>query len=803
MVRPGDHLEHRRREQLGDVRRAVCDLPAAAQLHIVVHVPVRGELPCAVVARGGVVVRIAVAGVHLEVLHHRHIAHDGHQQLAVDLLHADRAACLGGVELAGDHRDDVGGLHAAVRQVFVRGGAAVGTGREAHGAGRQVEQRALHVHLDLLLLELLVQLGVGIDDVDAVLRHCRAQERVQAAGAMGQHAEASVVEILSGAIVGQRDQRLVRGRVDEADVLGGRGRVAAAGEQVVGPVPESKPTADAGQQLIGLVGGLQAALRQVGEVVVEVPVGIRSQRRCRRRGAAVEQRGQLRRNREGLRVGAAADEWAVQAIGAARGVRRVGIAVGEQRRRVDAGAIRNGHAPLVARRHVVAEARGHLVLVEARLRIGLDVIGHLQVHAREQRIARQRHLQGATGAVGGQRARAGVRIRDHILRVRIQPALIAGRQRARHPTLRQREQRRGIGGGSAVEVERAGVRDVARGQPQRRQPAIHRGLRRGAAGRGIGDVAGNAGDESGEIQELRGGELRVGQCRLEKRHILADDVVALCIADADHGIAAVVGKIGAEQRADRRLLPVTALGDAGLRIERQALEVAPEAEVHDARNRIGAIGGSGTAGDHLDGLDGCGRDGVQVHHHAGIGRLRATPVEQHQRTVGTKPAQVRGGDAGTGARRHRDRAGVAELVLSGHELRQLVQRLLHAHLGGGLQRLDTERDDGTVGVVVAPHDARTGDHHFIELGVGLRGVLPMGHGWRGQRGTNRRRNEECRTRKRGRTANRTHRDHGAPLVFQLRIASARRRQSLPSQFNPPCVPTVKRSEHSTAPCDDL
>ncbi len=97
---------------------------------------------------------------------------------------------------------------------------------------------------------------------------------------MREHAQPAVVEVLAGAVVGQGDQRLVRRRIHVAVVVRRHRRVAAAGEEVVGPVADAELAAQARQQLVGLLGVLEAALRQVGQVVVEVPVRVRRARGC-------------------------------------------------------------------------------------------------------------------------------------------------------------------------------------------------------------------------------------------------------------------------------------------------------------------------------------------------------------------------------------------------------------------------------------------------------------------------------------------------------------------------------------------
>ena len=114
-------------------------------------------------------------------------------------------------------------------------------------------------------------------------------------------------------------------------------------------------------------------------------------------------------------------------------------------------------------------------------------------------------------------------------------------------------------------------------------------------------------------------------------------------------------------------------GDAGLAADLQAVEIAAQDEVDDARDRVRTVNGRVAAGDDVDALDQVVRDRVDVGRHGvvqDVGRDVAAAVDQHQgaqRAEAAKIEQVEAGDADAEAR-----------VLLGEgaaQLRQVVQRV--------------------------------------------------------------------------------------------------------------------------------
>ena len=156
--------------------------------------------------------------------------------------------------------------------------------------------------------------------------------------------------------------------------------------------------------------------------------------------------------------------------------------------------------------------------------------------------------------------------------------------------------------------------------------------------------------------------------------------------------------------------------DAALRLEAHALEVLLHDEVDHARDGVRAVGGRGAAREHVDAVDECCGDEVEVDRGiARIARLHALAVDQHERTRSTQAAQVDGGGTGRAV------GEVAALV--GEHLRQAVEEILDA---GRALRLDLDRADGgdRAGAgQVRRADARAGDLHAVQLdgAFGFRG----------------------------------------------------------------------------------
>src|SRR5690606_31272572 len=96
----------------------------------------------------------------------------------------------------------------------------------------------------------------------------------------------------------------------------------------------------------------------------------------------------------------------------------------------------------------------------------------------------------------------------------------------------------------------------------------------------------------------------------------------------------------ADKAGDLVLLAVTDFVDAAAHTQAHALEVVPEADIGDSRERVGAIDRRGTAGDDLHVVDRDGGNGVQVHGHRGVVRHGTVTIDENQRAVGAQATQV-------------------------------------------------------------------------------------------------------------------------------------------------------------------
>src|SRR3546814_9821131 len=85
----------------------------------------------------------------------------------------------------------------------------------------------------------------------------------------------------------------------------------------------------------------------------------------------------------------------------------------------------------------------------------------------------------------------------------------------------------------------------------------------------------------------------------------------------------------------------TVVGGAVAGTNRHAVEVALEDHVAYTAHRIGAVDRRGAIGDDLDALHRFNRDRADIHrlHEAAVGH--ASTIEQRQRGIGPKAAQVR------------------------------------------------------------------------------------------------------------------------------------------------------------------
>ena len=140
----------RRLEQLADVRRAICDLAAAAQPHAIDDSPIDERL---VRVRIGcrLVVGMAVAELEVQLLDALLVIEQRHQQLAVRFVDRGLARRVAGgkeaAELVGDGLRRAQRIVAERVEVLARAGAR----REPQLAGGHVRQQALHVVLDDVL----------------------------------------------------------------------------------------------------------------------------------------------------------------------------------------------------------------------------------------------------------------------------------------------------------------------------------------------------------------------------------------------------------------------------------------------------------------------------------------------------------------------------------------------------------------------------------------------------------------------------------------------------------------------------
>ena len=273
-----------------------------------------------------------------------------------------------------------------------------------------------------------------------------------------------------------------------------------------------------------------------------------------------------------------------------------------------------------------------------------------------------------------------------------------------------------------LEVDFGLVRASRRGDTVRREQGVNGRLRRTVCGqnrlvdRQVARVDGHLPRrESGRVEEASRLVRLVFPTLAVKLTILLHHLVAVVPLDAEHHVAPAAFAVEADQGCEAGFLTIALCGAAGLEIHIDAFEVVPQNEVDDARERVGAVYGGGTARDRFDALDGRGRDGVQVDDERGVRRLRAAPVDEHERSVRADTTQIHACDT------RRDCAGSyagarVELGVVRHELRHLIQHALNAERARVLERLRVDRHDGTRRIEVAANDARARDGDFFEPG---------------------------------------------------------------------------------------
>ena len=213
---------------------------------------------------------------------------------------------------------------------------------------------------------------------------------------------------------------------------------------------------------------------------------------------------------------------------------------------------------------------------EIAFHVGGNRIGDVVMRRSEDRIARQRNVHERIGIVEAQSllVRAGRR--------RIEFEAGAAHQLVERP---------GIGHGRIVGV--IGIEQAAIRIDAPSDAIDHRFGDRQAAARG----------RSVRIFPAVGVEFAV----------LLPGFATLGPAHAQHGVAATIAEIAADETADLRRLVVARVSDAVLRVELKPFEIVAEDEIDDAGDGVRAIDRRRAAADHLDILDRIGGDRVHVH----------------------------------------------------------------------------------------------------------------------------------------------------------------------------------------------
>ncbi len=154
-------------------------------------------------------------------------------------------------------------------------------------------------------------------------------------------------------------------------------------------------------------------------------------------------------------------------------------------------------------------------------------------------------------------------------------------------------------------------------------------------------------------------------------------------------------------------------GLATLHVDIEAFEILLQNEVDHAHHGVGTIDGRGATGDVLDARDGNRRNGIDVDVQEGVGRLSATPVEQHEAAVRAQAAQVQDRRAGIAGGATLDARRELVAASTGVELRHFIEGGLNSGICGVLERVLGDGDDRTGRVqVTRSNDARTRDGDF-------------------------------------------------------------------------------------------
>ena len=392
---------------------------------------------------------------------------------------------------------------------------------------------------------------------------------------------------------------------------------------------------------------------------------------------------------------------------------------------IDAVAIRHEHVPAVRDRARFVASVG-LDLAEQRLAEDANPVVDLVVAAGKSVIPRQRQDQVQVGVVISDRTGSGLlpgeTIQLAIVETDCTPAL--------------GEVVAGPDGTIGIGV------DVVTGTTEGRAGAISKyavdvsHVNRVAGGATREDDTRSSAEERGACHQ------RIGQT------ICVPVAIALIVGFTRvhrHGeadVAAAVGEVGAHDARQLVFEAVAFLGDAHLAIEFEALEILLKDEVGHTGHGVGTIGCRGTAGDDLDTLDRGRRNGADVGHARCVRRRRATPVDQHERTVGTDAAQ-RDGRRARRVGRGRLNVSTGRRRLRRGELRQLVQVGFECRGRGLLEQGFVDGDDGAVALEILALNARAGnDDAFANFGlvqnvratlrIRIRSDLALGHDRRSQ-----------------------------------------------------------------------
>ena len=671
------------REQFTYVRRADGARVAAAQQQPIEHLPLQVGL-IGIDGVNGLIIRVAAAQVEVDRLGKGQVFHDRNQKLAVQLIYVDVAADrLRTIEAdhAGRVVDEVVGRTAAgvavdrvigrrqqgVRQERRAVVAVVGAEGEAHvaahvaiGEVRRREQLALEVafHNPLRVLRLILRLGAE-----------------ETGARCGDLTDAKGVVSRAGAVtrrsrVHEHCRRV--GVADVAELRVGLVVMSVGGVDIVGDIVERNVTFHADDRLVGL--GL--VLRDAGAELAEA----------------------LGEHERSVRVGTRVQDGA-QVAGNER------VAGADQEART-ARADRRGHARRIARGRRGGELGRRRIVGEQELRIGLHMRRNRIFQVRESVVARQRRqnvVQRAgvvAAAVGGSRqARDSGEVNGG------RAAVVGSAIEQRAVVVRRKRVGRlnasGRRSGDAVAGEQVGDRRLG-----------------GQVGAEEGDAAlrSRAG-QAGHRQDARIDVAADGR-EVAARHVRARTIehrVGIGVAQADHGIAAVVGKVRAGGDVDVLRLCIALVRHAVLRVDHHALKVVLQLEIGNAGQGVRTVGCGLPSRHDLDILDQGLWDVVDVDNAARVRGRDAAAVEQHEVTLRAQAAQV---DV------HLAVSGVVVLAAKvAHELRDFAEQGVQRGRARVLDRLGADGDDGAVGHVVAAGDARSGDHHFADLGARVaRGV---------------------------------------------------------------------------------